>query len=140
MVRHYETLLLFSPEMTAENLQTLLSTFGGIITAQGGDSLTVNDWGIKELAYPVKKQLRGHYVRLEYNLPALAVAELERNIRIADGVFKFVTVKLDDKAKSEEKPVEESGTAEERPVEDQATPDDKGSVEEQDQADQPEEA
>jgi small subunit ribosomal protein S6 len=99
MVRHYETLLLFSPELAAENLQELLTSFGNIIAAQGGDSVTVDDWGVKELAYPVKKQVRGHYVRLEYNLPAQAVAELERNIRIAEGIFKFVTVKLDDKAK-----------------------------------------
>ena len=102
MVRHYETLLLFSPELAADNLQALLTNFGNIITTQGGDSVTVDDWGVKELAYPVRKQLRGHYVRLEYNLPASAVAELERNIRIADGIFKFVTVKLDDKAKLDE--------------------------------------
>jgi small subunit ribosomal protein S6 len=102
MVRHYETLLLFSPELTTENLQTLLGNFGNVITTQGGESVKVDDWGVKELAFPVKKQLRGHFVRLEYNLPASAVAELERNIRIAEGIFKFVTVKLGDQAKRTE--------------------------------------
>jgi small subunit ribosomal protein S6 len=110
MVRHYETMLLFSPEMTAETLQGLLANFGNIITTQGGDSVQVDDWGIKELAFPVKKQVRGHYVRLEYNLPASAVAELERNIRIADGIFKFVTVKLDDKAKLDEAKQDDKAT------------------------------
>ena len=53
---------------------------------------------MRDLAYPVRKQMRGYYVRLEYLAPAAAVAELERNIRISDGVFKFLTVKLADAA------------------------------------------
>jgi len=42
----------------------------------------------------VRKQMRGYYVRLVYQAPAELVAELERNVRITDGIFKFVTVKL----------------------------------------------
>jgi small subunit ribosomal protein S6 len=45
---------------------------------------------------------RGYYVRLEFALPGEAVAELERIIRITDGIFKFVTVKLADKYVPEE--------------------------------------
>lgn len=101
MNRRYETLLLFSPELAADNRQTLLDTFGSVIANQGGEMVEVDDWGVRQLAYPVKKQVRGHYVRLEYFLPGSAVAELERNIRIADGVFKFVTVKLADTAEQE---------------------------------------
>jgi len=56
--------------------------------------LDVDDWGMRDLAYPVKKQFRGHYVRLEFVGPGEMVTELERNIRIADGIFKFLTVKL----------------------------------------------
>ena len=56
---------------------------------------------MRDLAYPVRKQMRGYYVRLEYAGPATLVAELERNIRIADGIFKFVSVKLADTAEEE---------------------------------------
>jgi small subunit ribosomal protein S6 len=56
----------------------------------------VDHWGTKELAYPVQKQMRGYYVRLEYDALAPLVAELERNIRISAGIFKFVTVRLPD--------------------------------------------
>lgn len=95
-MRKYETLLLLSPEMTDEERTTLLDTLTGIIKRENGEVALVDDWGMRDLAYPVQKQMRGRYVRLEYGVPGVAVQELERNIRIADGIFKFVTVKLDE--------------------------------------------
>jgi len=96
MLQKYETLVLMSPELGPETRQELLDTMSGIIDRDGGKVLLVDDWGIRELAYPVKNVMRGYYTRLEYALPGESVAELERNIRIADGIFKFVTVKLAD--------------------------------------------
>ncbi len=96
----YETLLLLSPELGSEGSREVLDTLTGIIDRDGGNILQNDDWGIKELAYPVRKQTRGHYVRLEYSLPPDKVSELERNIRNADGIFKFLTVKLEQKADS----------------------------------------
>jgi small subunit ribosomal protein S6 len=95
-MRKYETLLLLSPELAAETRQQLLTNLTGIIPREQGTVLAVDDWGMRDLAYPVRKQMRGNYVRLEYAAMGNAVAELERNIRIADGIFKFVTVKLAD--------------------------------------------
>lgn len=107
MQRRYETLLLFSPELPPDATKATLENFQGVIKNQGGEMVTLDDWGMKELAYPVKKQFRGHYVRLEYMMPAASVSELERIIRIADGIFKFVTVKLPEK-KQEPTPAAEA--------------------------------
>ncbi|WP_045216649.1 30S ribosomal protein S6 [Desulfonatronovibrio magnus] len=96
----YETLLLLSPELGSEGSKEVVDTLTGIIDRDGGQSITIDDWGIKELAYPVRKQVRGQYIRMEYTLPGDKVNELERNIRNADGIFKFLTVKLDPKAKA----------------------------------------
>jgi len=98
----YETLLLLSPELGSEGSKEVLDTLAGIIDRDGGQILKNDDWGIKELAYPVKKQTRGHYVRLEYSLPPDKVSELERNIRNADGIYKFLTVKLEQKTEAKE--------------------------------------
>lgn len=95
-MRKFETLLLLSPELTADARETLLTTFTGVIEREQGKILNVDHWGMRDLAYPVQKQMRGYYVRLEYGAPAPAVAELERNIRISDGVFKFISVRLAD--------------------------------------------
>ncbi len=97
-MRKFETLLLLSPELSAENREGILAALGGVIEREKGVMEEVDQWGMRDLAYPVRKQMRGYYVRLVYNGPAALVAELERNIRITDGIFKFVTVKLADEA------------------------------------------
>ncbi|MFP4084821.1 MAG: 30S ribosomal protein S6 [Desulfonatronovibrio sp.] len=94
----YETLLMLSPELGSEGSKEVLDSLNGIITRDQGQIIKQDDWGIKELAYPVRKQSRGHYVRLEYSLPPSKVSELERNIRNTDGIYKFLTVKLEPKA------------------------------------------
>ncbi len=100
-MRLYETLLLLSPELAAENRETVIAALSAIIEREQGKMVLVDAWGMKDLAYPVQKHMRGYYVRLEYAAPASAILELERNIRITDGIYKFVTVRLAD-AVSEE--------------------------------------
>ena len=101
-MRQFETLLLLSPELPGEGRESLLSTLVGIIEREGGALVEADHWGMRDLAYPVHKLMRGYYVRLVYNGPAPLVAELERNIRITDGIFKFVTVKLADEVAGED--------------------------------------
>lgn len=101
-MRKFETLLLLSPELSAESREGILAALTGIIEREGGKMLEVDQWGMRDLAYPVRKLMRGFYVRLVYEAPAPLVAELERNIRITDGIFKFLTVKLADEAAGED--------------------------------------
>jgi len=95
-MRRMETLLLLSPELTAEQREQVLNTLTGVIERENGSLLLADHWGMRDLAYPVRKQMRGYYVRLEYTAPSPLVAELERIIRITDGIFKFMTVRLDE--------------------------------------------
>lgn len=101
-MRKFETLLLLSPELSAESREGILAALTGIIEREGGRLDEVDQWGMRDLAYPVHKLMRGFYVRLVYEAPAALVAELERNIRITDGIFKFITVKLADEAAGED--------------------------------------
>ncbi|WP_291319179.1 30S ribosomal protein S6 [Desulfonatronospira sp.] len=102
MQARYETLLLLNPELGLDGSNALLEKFSGVLEKNGGQVIKNDDWGLKTLAYPVKKQTRGRYIRMEYSLPAAQVSEFERNIRIADGVFKFLTVKLPQEKVQEE--------------------------------------
>lgn len=101
-MRQFETLLLFSPELSAENREGLLKGITSIIEREGGKMDEIDQWGMRDLAYPVRKQMRGYYVRLVYSAPAPLIAELERNLRITDGLFKFLTVRLDENAAEQE--------------------------------------
>ena len=94
MANNYETLVLLSPELAEDNRKEILATLTGIVDREGGKMVETDDWGVRQLAYPVQKQTRGYYVRLVFEAPGALVAELERNIRIIDGIFKFMTVKL----------------------------------------------
>ena len=93
-MRKFETLLLLSPELSAETREGILTALTGVVERENGVMEEVDHWGMRDLASPVRKQMRGYYVRLVYQAPAELVAELERNVRITDGIFKFVTVKL----------------------------------------------
>ena len=92
-MRKMETLVLLSPEITVEQREQTIATLSEVITREGGKLLEVDQWGMKDLAYPVQKQMRGFYVRFEYIAPNQLVAELERIIRIQDTIFKFITVR-----------------------------------------------
>ncbi|MBR4741433.1 MAG: 30S ribosomal protein S6 [Desulfovibrio sp.] len=100
-MRKFETLLLLSPELASDTREALLASLVGVIEREKGKIVTTDHWGMRDLAYPVHKVMRGYYVRLEYTGPAALVAELERNIRNSDGIFKFVTVKLADSVTEE---------------------------------------
>lgn len=97
-MRQFETLLLFSPELSAENRESILKGIIAIIEREGGKVTEVDQWGMRDLAYPVQKQMRGYYIRLVYEGPGALVAELERNLRITEGIFKFLTVRLDERS------------------------------------------
>ena len=100
-MRKFETLLLLSPELSAENREGIINALTAIIEREKGIMVEVDNWGMRDLAYPVRKLMRGYYVRLVYNAPAELIAELERIVRITDGIFKFVTVKLADEVAGE---------------------------------------
>ena len=96
-MRKMETLLLLSPELSVEEREAVLTNLGEVIARENGTMLEVDQWGMRDLAYPVRKQMRG----LVYGAPSQLVAELERIIRITDGIFKFITVRLADSVDAE---------------------------------------
>lgn len=93
-MRQFETLVLLSPELSSDSRESIINGLVAIIEREGGKVDEIDQWGMRELAYPVRKLTRGFYVRLVYTAPPRLVAELERNIRITDGILKFLTVKL----------------------------------------------
>lgn len=101
-MRKFETLLLLSPELSNETRESMLNALKEVVERENGKMEDIEHWGMRDLAYPVNKVMRGYYVRLVYAAPAALVAELERNIRITEGIFKFITVRLEDEAEAGE--------------------------------------
>jgi len=93
-LRHYETLILFSPDLNTEERQNILEEVSKVVRNESGEDPVLDDWGMRQLAYPVRKYSRGHYVRVEYPSDGGIIPEIERKLRIYEGVLKFMTVKV----------------------------------------------
>ena len=91
-MRKYETIIIAHPSLSQEERQPFFDKLTNLISKGEGLLVDVNDWGQKRLAYEIKKQTRGYYVRLEYCGRGDLVREMERNIRLDDRALKYMTV------------------------------------------------
>ncbi len=97
-MRRYETILIINPDLAENDRESLLNRVKEIIPQQEGVLIQEDIWGIRKLAYEIKKKPRGYYVREDYCGTGKVVDELERFCRIDDRVMKFLTVQLDPEA------------------------------------------
>jgi small subunit ribosomal protein S6 len=66
-----------------------------IVEGEGGKVEKQEYWGLRGLAYRIKKNRKGHYVLLNINAPSKAIVELERQNKINEDVLRYITVKVD---------------------------------------------
>ena len=103
MKRTYEELFIIRPDATDEEIDPLVEQLTNTIASKGGNVDKSEKWGIRKLAYRVKKHNEGNYVLLHFNADPDAVSELERRLRVSDLVLKFITVRVDQKMKKVDK-------------------------------------
>jgi small subunit ribosomal protein S6 len=102
-MRIYEELFIVRPDATEEEVDPLIEQLKGVVTHAGGTIDKADKWGVRKLAYRVAKYNEGQYVLLQFSASPEAVKELERRLRVADLVLKFLTVRIDEKLKRIEK-------------------------------------
>ncbi|RED53560.1 30S ribosomal protein S6 [Aestuariispira insulae] len=93
---NYETVLIARQDVSATQAETLADQFQGYLTAEGGEVARREYWGLRNLAYRIKKNRKGHYILLNYTAPASAVQEMERNMRLSDDVLRYMTVRTEE--------------------------------------------
>jgi len=98
MLRRYETIFITHPEISEEDHNALQEKVRTVMVGFKGEILKLEDWGARKLSYQIRKNARGRYFLIDYvtDAPAL-VRELERTLRLNDGVLKFLTVKTNDR-------------------------------------------
>jgi small subunit ribosomal protein S6 len=95
-MRRYETIFIVSPNIAEDEIDAVINKTSSIIEGDGGIIIKIDKWGLKKLAYLIKKESQGYYVYLDYaGIPA-SVSEIERIFRIDDKVLKYLTIKLAD--------------------------------------------
>lgn len=101
-MRRYELIFILRPNLGEEEITAVVDYFQKIVTDESGTIIDLNRWGMKKLAYPIKKNLQGYYVFCDYAGTPAAVTEIERRFRIDDAVLKYLTVKIEDDITTEQ--------------------------------------
>ncbi|SDP03848.1 30S ribosomal protein S6 [Desulforhopalus singaporensis] len=101
-MRRYETIFILRPNVGEEEINRIIGYTTDIITDEKGSIIEINKWGLKKLAYLIKKESLGFYVYCDYAGTPAAVAEIERKFRIDDSVMKYMTVKTAETIDAEE--------------------------------------
>ncbi|BDC52749.1 hypothetical protein F183_A50640 [Bryobacterales bacterium F-183] len=102
-MRIYEELFIVRPDATDEEIDPLVEQLKTVITSAKGTVDKVDKWGVRKLAYKVKKRAEGNYILIQFSSEPEAVKELERRLRVSDLVIKFITVRQDEKMKMDAK-------------------------------------
>jgi small subunit ribosomal protein S6 len=92
----YESVFIARQDISSTQAEALIELFAGFITDNGGTVSKKEYWGLKSLAFRIKKNRKGHYVLLNIDGPSAAVLEMERNMRIHEDVLRYLTVKVDE--------------------------------------------
>lgn len=91
----YEHIYLARQDISAQQVEALTEQFKGVIDSLGGKVEKVEYWGVKSLAYRIKKNRKAHFSLLNLDAPPAAVAELERQMGISEDILRFLTIRVE---------------------------------------------
>ena len=92
----YEHVFLARQDLSQAQVDALAVTATEIIEANNGSVTKAETWGLKNLAYKIKRNRKAHFVLLNIDAPAGVVAELERQTQINEDVIRYMTVRVDE--------------------------------------------
>ena len=92
----YESVYIARPDISATQVETLTAVMTKILEENGGKVTKDEYWGLKSLAYRIKKNRKGHYSLLNIDCPAAALTEMERNMRLHEDVLRYMSVRVDE--------------------------------------------
>ena len=94
-LQDYELVVVFRPEVDGDGLAAAIDKRSQFVTESGGAVSTVEQWGKKRLAYPIKRFLEGSYVLMRFTLRPKLTRELEANMKISEEILRHLLLKLD---------------------------------------------
>jgi small subunit ribosomal protein S6 len=94
--RCYEHTIIARQDLSPQQAQALAETYAGVIGEHGGEVTKNEYWGLRNLAYRVKKNRKGHYLHLNFKAGGDVITELERQEELSDDVIRYLTVRVDE--------------------------------------------
>ena len=94
-LRDYELVLIINPEASEEAVNARIEHVSKLATGGGGAVSSINQWGKKKLAYPLKHFLEGNYVFAQFKMKPATSKELEANLKISEEVIRHLLIKVE---------------------------------------------
>jgi len=95
----YEFMYILDGVLSEDQIKDLVGRISKYITENGGEIVENDEWGMRQLAYPIQNRNNGYYVSMHFSAPADLPAKLERTLRIEERVLRFMVLRLDAKMK-----------------------------------------
>lgn len=95
-MRNYETIVIFKTTASEAAVSTITKKLEKVLTKKPGKVTKKDDWGVKTLAYPIKKEKQGKYVIWFYNQDAKTVAEVDKALRYEEEILRYSTIVADE--------------------------------------------
>jgi small subunit ribosomal protein S6 len=92
----YEHIFLARQDVTSQQVEAMVDQYKGVIEQNGGKVEKTEMWGVKSLAYRIKKNRKAHFTLFNIEAPAPAVAEMERQMRISEDILRFMTIRVEE--------------------------------------------
>ena len=93
-MRHYEIVFIVHPDQS-EQVPTMVERYRSLVTGKGGKIHRLEDWGRRQLAYPINKIYKAHYVCMNVEIYRDTLIEIETAFKFNDAVLRHLTVKKD---------------------------------------------
>ena len=95
MVNQYETVFIVTPVLSEDQMKETVKKYVDFLTNRGAEIVYTNNWGMRKLAYPIKKKSSGFYYLIEFKAEGSLIADLEIAYKRDERLLRFLTVSLD---------------------------------------------
>ena len=92
----YEHVFLMRQDLAPAQVEGLIEQMKELVANNGGKVAKVENWGLRTLAYKIRKNRKAHYVLMNLDAPSAAVQELERIERLSDDIIRYMTIRVDE--------------------------------------------
>ena len=92
-MRHYEIVFIVHPDQS-EQVPAMIERYTTLVTGQGGQVHRLEDWGRRQLAYPIQKIHKAHYVLMNIECDQPTIAELEHGFKFNDAVLRHLSIRM----------------------------------------------
>ncbi len=95
----YELTYVLRPDVPTAHVDATTNKVGEWVKKAKGKIVKTEQWGLRTMAYAIKKHKKGYYTHLGLSMPGTGVAEIETQLKLSDDIIRFMTVKVDDISK-----------------------------------------